>query len=175
MKTLAELKRIAKTGTLEARLIKRYNEPIETWPERLKGWRKLVDSNSTSISFLNKDGRKSPLMINRATQVEYDGEHITVYGTGLRDMTPEEERVMKEWEAITQTQKYKDDSWYDMMTDCSTTYYQKKHFFQDRDMLYLAGWEYVRGMQYDHKTGKVFDERVHGDVILQYELRPVEA
>lgn len=52
MKTLAQLKRDAKAGTIEARMTYRFGEGI---PERLRGWRRIVNSNSVAIFFKNID------------------------------------------------------------------------------------------------------------------------
>lgn len=48
MKTLANLKRDAKSGTLEGRIVF-HSMWQDGLPERLQGWRRLVDSNSVAI------------------------------------------------------------------------------------------------------------------------------
>lgn len=50
-------------------------------------------------------------------------------------------------------------------------YWLKKDFFKNRGMEHLEGFDFVRGLKYDHNTGKVYDMQVRGDVELRYELR----
>lgn len=82
MKTIAQLKRDAKSGEYKGRMIIRngnYNIP-----ERLNGWRKIVDSNTKSIFFLNNEGKKSELQLPKATLVEYTDNLLTIYNPGER-------------------------------------------------------------------------------------------
>lgn len=67
MKTLAELKRNAKSQTLLAEMVIRCGD--HDIPERLMGWRGIVDANSNSITFLTKEGKKSQLDIEFASLV----------------------------------------------------------------------------------------------------------
>lgn len=157
MKTLAQLKRDAKAGNIETRMTYRYGEEI---PERLQGWRKLVNSNSVAIFFRNADGKESELRIRTAALVDYDENALTVYGIGQRELTDEERAALYEWEAIEAG-----------LTMWDSGYWKKKDFFEKRGMEHLEGFEFVRGLKYDRNTGKVYDMQVRGDVELRYELR----
>lgn len=170
MKTLADLKRDAKSGTLEGRFTYHSMWP-EGLPERLQGWRKLIDSNSVAIVFLNEDGKKSELQIKKAALVEYDGETLTVYNAGYRDLTTDEQRVLDAWAKIAEKDDYKENARIDALTDGSSTYYQKLRFFKDAGYEYLIGLEEQRGMKYDWNTEKVRDDKVKGSVCMRYELR----
>ncbi len=172
MKTLADLKRDAKSGALEGRFT--YHDMWkEGLPERLQGWRKLIDCNSVAVFFLNKDGKKSELRIGKASLVEYDGETLTIYYAGYRDLTENEQRVMDAWNKIASTDEYKERAHDDALTDGSSTYYQKLRFFRDAGYEYLMGLEEQRGMKYDFNTGKVRDDKVKGPICMRYELRKV--
>lgn len=158
MKTLAQLKRDAKAGNIEARITYRYGTEI---PERLQGWRRMVNSNSVAIFFKNADGNESQLRFGRAALIEYDENALTVYGIGQRELTDEERAVMDEWNS------QKDE----LTKDYYEPYWAMKYFFEKRHMEHLEGFEFVRGLKYDRNTGKVYDMQVRGDVELRYELR----
>lgn len=175
MKKLAELKRIAKTGTLEALMTIRCGEQVEQdkLPPRLQGWRKIVDSNTQGIFFLNADGQKSGLHIKKANLCEWNGETLTIYYAGARELNADEQRVFDEWKAIESTLEYQRQSEIDMLTDGSTTYYQQKRFFESKGYAYLLGFEYQKGKKYNWNTKKVIDETIKGNIEMQYTLRAV--
>ena len=55
-KTLADLKREAKAGKLSGEKVLRCGMP--NVPDKLKGIRRIVSSNSVGITFLNAEGKK---------------------------------------------------------------------------------------------------------------------
>lgn len=171
MKTLADLKRDAKSGTLEAKMMVRCGST--DIPEWLSGWRKIVDSNSVAIFVLRNDGRKSELPLKKASLVEYHGDSLTVYNSGLRDLTEQEQRVMNGWKQIAGTDEYKERAKNDVYTDGSSTYYQEKLYFENAGFGYLMGCKEERGMRLDYATGKVFDDKVKGSVSMRYEIRKI--
>lgn len=168
MKSYAELKR--EVGSLEFRMVYRFGSNI---PERLQGWRKGIRSNSTGIYMRNSEGKESMLAIKSAQLVEYDGEKLIIYGAGLRDLTEQERRIMDEWQKISEEKEFKERAEYDALTDGSSTYWQEKFFFEKHDALYLMGQE-QRGCMYDYNTGKIRDNKVKGNIELQYEVRRSE-
>ena len=154
-KTLADLKRDAKSGKLKAEVISYYGGT--NIPQRLKGVRPIVDSNTVAIFFLNKDGEKSALHVEKASLVDYTGDTLTIYAPGKRPLNKYERGVMNEWKRITET-------------DTNFTYWKKKSFFREKGYEYLMGFEKQRGMKYDHNSGMVLDDRIKGDIILQYRI-----
>jgi PAS domain-containing protein len=167
MKTLAELKREAKTGQYQAKMIYRYGEDI---PEKLSGWRQIIDSNSVAIFLLNNEGKKSELNIKAASLIDYDGEHLTIYNAGERELNEEEKAIMEEWNKIAATPEYQTQAQNDAYTDGSTTFYQKKYFFTGRGFTYLLGYDEQGGKKYNHNTKKVRCNNIKGDKIMQYEI-----
>jgi len=167
MKTLAELKRIAKANTHEAKMVYRFGEEI---PEKLSGWRWIVDSNSVSISLLNNDNKKSELRIDAAALIEYDGSSITLYNAGLRELNAEEKDAMDGWQKIADTEQYKQQAEIDALTDGSGTYWQERAYFEKSGYGYLFHSDDA-ARHYDHNTGKIRDKQVKGDKIIQYEIR----
>ncbi len=170
MKTLAELKREVKSGTLEGKFIYHGNFG-ENLPVRLQGWRKLIDSNSVSIFFLTPDGKKSELRLDKASLVEYDGKTLTVFNPGYRELTEDEQSVMNAWNEKSSTPEFKAQAEVDALTDGSSTYWEKVFFFRDAGREYLMGFTRQRGMKYDFNTGKVQDDKIKGAVCMQYEIR----
>lgn len=166
-KSLAQLKRDAKTGKYKYKMIYRYGQEI---PERLQGIRTLVDSNSVSISFLNLNGEKSELNIRSAKLIDYTDDSIVVYGIGKRDLNDVEKKVMDEWEQICQTPEYQKQSEVDMYTDSSSTYWKKKFFFTNKKMEHLLGFELVNGKKYDFVSKQVFDCSCRGKKEIEYRL-----
>ncbi len=169
MKTLAELKREASTGEYEGLMIKRFGESVI--PARLQGWRKIVGCNTVSIFFQNVGGDVSELPLPKASLVDYDGETLTVYSAGYRDLTPEERAVKEQWSAHASTEDYIRRSDYDALTDGSSTYWEEVRFFKDAGYEYLMGAKKERGMIFDTCRQQVRDERIKGDITLQYKIR----
>lgn len=171
MKSVAELKRDAKSGTLEARMVLHCGS--EDIPERLQGWRKLWGANSVAIFFLNRDGNPSELQLPKASLIEYDGETLTVYSAGYRDLTPAEQKVMDEWKAYSSTPEFTARAEADALTDGSSTYWSEVAHFSKAGMEYLMGTKKERGMKYDWNRQQVQDENVKGEVSMRYEIRKV--
>lgn len=169
--TLADLKRDAKSGTLEAKMTVRCG--TTDIPERLRGWRKIVDSNSVAIFILRQDGCKSELRLERSSLVEYDGETLIVYNAGYRSLNSLERRLMNEWNKKSGTPEFKHREEVDALTYCSSTYWSKVAYFRNAGMEYLMGCKKERGMKYDFATGTVQDDRIKGAVDMRYEIRKI--
>lgn len=168
MKTLADLKRDAKSGKLYGEMIRR-NGSTEII-ERLRGKRKIVDSNSVGITFLNADGKKSELRIESASLVEYNGDTLIIYRPGKRELNDQEKAVMQKWQAIADTDKHQEQSRIDALSDGSQTYYQKKRFFTESGYEYLLGFDTKCGKKYEYSTQMVIDNRVKGDPDMVYKI-----
>ena len=168
MKTLADLKRDAKTGGLYGEMILRQGSTDII--DRLKGKRKIVDSNSVGITFLNADGKKSELRIQSASLVEYNGDMLIIYLPGKRELNEQEKSIMNKWQAIEDTEKYKKQSNIDALSDGSQTYYQKKNFFIDAGFEYLLGFDTKAGKKYDFSTGLIIDNKIKGDPVMVYKI-----
>ncbi len=169
IKSLAQLKRDAKSGKIWMKCVEYYGDPNKV-PEKMRMPRRLVDANSVDIFFLSPDGDRSACSIRRAALVEYTDKGLTVFNYGERDLTPEEQKVMDEWNAIESSAEFKEQARIDALSDGSSTYWQKKWFFHDKKMPWLTGWgdlmEY--GKSYHYATGKVRDLNVRGEPILKY-------
>lgn len=165
-KTLAQLKRDANSGKLKAVMTYRFG--AQEIPERLRGVRPIVRANSVGIFFRNADGRESELEIKTAALCEYTDEKLTIYQPGERPLNEQEQRVMNEWAKIENTEEYQKRHEVDILTDGSSTYWQKKAFFSERNMNYLLGFDFERGMKLNFNTGNVIDRSIKGEKWLEY-------
>lgn len=172
MKTLADLKRDAKSGQYEVKMIVRCGST--EIPEVLSGWRKMVDSNSVAVFVKANDGRKSELRLGKASLVEYDGETLTIYNAGYRDYTDEEKKVMQKWAIYSSRPQFKAQAEADVYSDGSSTYWSEVAFFAREGMEYLIGTEWKRGMRADRQRNQVQDERIKGTVQMQYKVRKLQ-
>ena len=120
-KTLSELKRLAKTGKLYATMVIRCGEPATEidFPERLKGERQIINSNSVGITFKNADGTPSELYIKNAALTEFTGNELTIYSPGYRETTPQEQAVLDDWQKIADSEEYQRQMDIDCLSDGS--------------------------------------------------------
>lgn len=177
--TKAQLMRDAHSGILKLELL-----PEGTWasgiPDRIKGIRKVIGANTVSLFLERADGNgSSTLDLGPACLVEYEKDHLKIYKPGHRKPTAEEQAILDEWAAVTQTEKYQKDLEYDLMTDCSLTYWQKIAFFEKRNALYLTGYrDRQHGAKLDvnvhDSEERISDKNVRGDLSLSYRVYRTE-
>ena len=173
MKSLAEFKREAKSGELEGKMLIRYGS--SDIPEKFKNWRRIVTSNSVSVFFQTDNGEISQLSLPQASLVEYDGDKLTVYYAGYRDLTAEEQRVMDGWKEKSSTPEFQAQANVDALTDGSSTYWAKVTYFRKAGLEYLMGAKEQRGMVYDYNLRQVRDAKIKGPVCMQYAIRKVSS
>ena len=132
-----------------------------------------VQSNSVAIS-------GSWLDFPNAKQMDYDGKIIKIYGVGHRELNIIETNALAEWNAITETEKYKADAYYDAMTDYSGTFYQEKSFWNSKGLPYMFGVDehggkykvdhyFSNGIRYDGIF--IRDNSLRGELIFSYEIK----
>lgn len=171
-KSLAQLKRDAKSGTLVMEMVERFGKTGEDIPPRLRGPRPLVDANSVAIMFRCRDGQISEYHIPRASLVDYDDDFLTVYRFGHRPMTEAEAAALEEWKQVQQSERYQQLSYSDAMTDGSSTYWWWKSFWKEKGMPYMACYsvEDGNGRYYDAGINEVWDLNVRGEVEIRYRI-----
>lgn len=171
-KSLAQLKRDAKAGSLVCEMVEHYGKTGDEIPERLRGKRPVVGANTVVIFFQNADGKKCELRIERASLMDYDDDSITVYRPGLRIPTTEEKSVLEGWKKIEETKEFQEQAKTDFLTDGNSTYWQKKCFFEDKGFPWMAGWGgmYEYGKAYEPNNGMVRDMNVLGEVTIKYRI-----
>lgn len=166
-KTLAQLMRDATECDLYIEMI--CYAGSEDVPDELKGVRQIVGKNSTSIFLCDKEGKGSVLTIKRASLVEYTDKHIILYSPIQRDLTPDEETVLAEWELRRDREQEKIDA----LTEGATSYWQKYDFLRGCGYKYLVEGMQAKGFEYDSESKKVLDFHIKGDAIMKYRiLRP---
>lgn len=168
MKTLADLKRDAKSGNLFA--IMTIRSGSSDIPERLAMKRQIIDANSVGIFFKMADGKKSELRIERASLLEYTENTLTLYNAGFRELNEEEQAIMNEWKDIENKPENIKQYEIDILTDGSSMFYKKKMFFHNKGFSYLTGVEEEKGLQYDFNTSKIRDKSIKGTISMQYVL-----
>lgn len=169
MKTLTDLKKDAKSGGYEARMVVRCGD--KNIPDRLSGWRRIVAANTKSIFFEATDGRISELPLTKATLTEYDGERLAIYDAGFRELDEEERLVMDKWSEYANNPQFKERQEADVLTDGSSTYWSEVAFFSKAGKEYLLGNKWQRGLKYDWNRKQVQDERIKGSLSMLYEIR----
>ena len=174
-KTVAQLKRDAKEGKILAQMVIWHEKEVTDadLPERLRGKRRMIGSNTVAIMFENLLGEKpSELPIPKSNLVEYTDYNLIIYYPGYRKPNAEEQKVLDEWAEIEATKEYQERLTTDMLTDGSSTYWQKVAFFRKHDMEYLRGYETKRGLHADINLKNqgheayIRDESIRGDQIM---------
>lgn len=161
MKTLAQLKRDAASGNMILTLIERFGGSDEEHiPERMKGARKVIGTNTVALKLLNHDGRESEMRFGAASLVEYTDNSLTIYNPGYRELSDHEKAILSEAER--KVEEYKQKYPY------NDTYWMKKSFFEKSDCPYLGCYETVKGCRYDRNRNMIQDKAIKGEAILKY-------
>ena len=166
-KTLADLKREAKSGQLSGEMVLRCGET--NIPDRVKGKRKIVSSNSVGITFLNADGKKSELRITNAALTEYTGTELILYSPAERPYNETEQAVMNAWKKIESSPEFIEKSNIDALTDGTQTYWQQKAFFEKTECPYLFGSEERYGLR-KGRVDTVIDTHMRGKPEMIYKI-----
>lgn len=162
MKTLSDLKRYLKAGTVVKMI---YNCTSNN--RLLNKKRKVVKVQTNGIYFVDPDdtnSRKSYLDFPKASLLEITEKSFKIYNKGLRDLTAEEKKIRDN------APKDPKQSRIDIMTDGSTMYWRVKRYYMQHNAEYLKGNKSERGMRYDFNTNKVWDDSVKGELALEYEF-----
>jgi hypothetical protein len=162
MKTLADLKRYLKEGTIIKMI---YSDMPSN--RLLNKKRKVVKVQTNGIYFIDPDdtnSRKSYLDFPKATLLEVTEKSFKIYNKGLRDLTAEEKKIKDN------APKDPKQSKIDIMTDGSTMYWREKRYYIQHNAEYLIGNKSERGMRYDFNMNKVWDDNVKGKLALEYKF-----
>lgn len=159
--TLAELKRNANSGKMKLEIVERYGKTEDDIIERLRGVRKVLRANSVALILQNLSGEESELRIPSAKLIEYDGNFLTVYAVGERDMTEQEKAVLGEWQRI-EKEFYENNPY-------GEAYWKQVSYFKKCSCPWMSGFDTVNGKKYQY-NGKVRDNQVRGAVILKYKV-----
>jgi len=131
--------------------------------------RKVVKTQTNGVYFVdpeNPTSKPSFLEFPKASLLECDNKYIRIYEAGKRKLTQEEDIIKKGYEKI----RSKKQEEIDIMTDGSTSYWQEKGYYQKQNAEYLMGTITQKGMKYDYNTGLVRDNKVKGELSLEYEI-----
>ena len=157
MKTLEDLKRKLQPGTmliLKTRFGKEVNKKREVAKTQSNGvWLKRGENEKNSW-----------LDYPKASLLEVTDAGFKVYIGGLRPLTAKEQEIMVGYEKI----RDKKQEEIDLLSDGSTSYWQKVRYYKEHKAEYLMGNKKQRGMIYRYNTKQVRDDRVKGECVLEY-------
>jgi len=160
MKTLADFKRAMSLGTT---VILKERDGKEVNEKRVVG---KVQSNS--LAFFKSETNKSLSWLEwpKAPLLEFDGKVAKIYEPGKRELTAEEQKI------IDGEPRDDEQDRIDMLSDGSTMFYRRKHYYKDSGYNYLFGTEKEKGkrMTWDYKKRMIVDDSVKGKLILVYEF-----
>lgn len=160
MKTLTQLKKDAQTGNMLLKMIYRMGDTEENIPDRLKGFREVVGSNTVSLMLkIVGSDKTSELRLGPASLVEYDGDTLKIFDPGYRECTEPEKRALTEAENLCAERPY------------SEPYWIKKAYFMKSLYPWMSGYDTIKGKKYDWSRKMVQDNRVKGDLCLAYEVK----
>jgi len=166
--TLADLKRDATLGKIKLELIERYGQTGETIPPRCRGIRKVIKTNSVEMTLETTDGQKSYLRYPAAGLMEYDGEMLTIYQAGERELTDEEKRIEDEFRRM-QSEYYEKNPY-------GNFYWHSVEYYKNSKAPWLSGSKPVKGKCrtynniHENGYGMIRDNRVRGEAILKYRI-----
>lgn len=161
MKTLADLKRLLKEGTI----VKMTHGPN---PKLVGKRRQVVKVQSNGIFFVDPDdnsSKKSFLEFPKASLLDFDEQGFRIFDAGLRDLTDGERACMDNEPRDAKQEEY------DALSDGSTMYFRRKNYYLKSDYPWLFGHETVRGKKYIFHEKMVRDDDIKGQLVLAYEVK----
>ena len=172
--TLTKFKRMAKETPIALELLWRY-EATEFSPW-LSGVRRIVAVRSYGfdLEILSTEGLNAPsqktsrLGVERAAQFQLDGDILSIYKSGSRPATEDEQEALDGWDAK-------------VAQDPDVTAWAQKNYFRTfvsakkKPDGRRRGYEYLikdRRGEIDPETGRelIFDRSFRGDLALQYRV-----
>ena len=160
--SVAALKREANTGKMRLEILERYGKSGEELPLKLRGVRRVLNSNSVALRIENTDGTVSSLFVDTGAKlVDYDGESLTVYDPAQRDLTDQERKILALWKDL-ENDYYAENPY-------GNAYWRRKEYFSHCPCPWLDGCDKVRGKRY-LSNGKVQDNSIRGNQILKYKV-----
>ena len=164
MKTLAELRRDARSGNMSMEMLEWYGKTGEDIKANLRGIRKVEGANSVALLLRNNEGNISELRVRYATLVEYDGVNLTVYEAGHRDLTEDEKKILSEWERIEKEYLEKN--------PFAETFWKRRDYFSKCSCPWLYGTDTVKGkrLEYVDHEPKIRDREIRGVAVLKYKV-----
>ena len=161
MKTLADLKRDVKNGKIRFEMIERYGKTGDDIVERCRGIRNIKSVNTVGFTLVNSEGEESEFSFPTAKLLEYDGNLLTIYERGERDLTEQEKSILEDWKMV-EDRFYKGNPY-------GNSYWKRKEYFKNCPCPWLVGGETIKGKYYNYRE-KIIDNQVRGKAILKYKI-----
>lgn len=163
MKTMEQFKNDAASGKMSLELLEMNGS--SDFREGLKGVCKVTEVNKLGFILVNQNGEESLLMFENNSLREYDGDTLTIYSSGCRDLLEPEKAMLAEWEEIQKNYKKENPH--------ANLYWKKLAFFERSPFPWLNGFEVMYGKKlvYDEQdTPKIMDAAIKGDVMFRYRV-----
>ena len=161
MKTLADLKRDLKIGTMLT-----LTQSFFPGHKFLNVPRYVVKNNSVGIELnANKEAKSgSCLNLKRASLIKYDGTTLKIFDPAERPLTAEEQTILNGLPSM--QPKNKELCEHDLISDGSTTFFMDKKYLMDKN----AGWYWkeAQGKYYHKNDNTMTDYTIKGKLLLQY-------
>lgn len=161
MKGLDDFRRHAAAGRLHLEIVEQQGRIGEDIPKALRGIRKVVSANGLCAWIRNPNGTASKLQFTPAKLVCCEGDMLTVYEPGLRELTPLEQNVLDECQKL--VDKFLSEN------PNGNPYWVRAGFFAKSRCPWMMGNATIRGKQYD-ASGKVRDNSIRGKVTTRYKI-----
>ena len=109
-------------------------------------------------------GRESELLIKAASLIDYDGDTLTIYEAGTRELTEEETRILNKANAARAD--------YEKKYPYSESYFIAPNYIKRNfpDFEYLAGYETKCGRRYNRHNNTIIDNAIKGAAIIKYKI-----
>ena len=103
-------------------------------------------------------------VLNMRLSFEYDGENLTVYDAGHRDLTEEEKKILTEWERIEKEYLEKN--------PFAETFWKRREYFSKCTCPWLYGTDTVKGKRLEYVDGeqKIRDREIRGTALIKYKV-----
>jgi len=168
MKTLADLKRALVKGRkliLVSRFGKPVNQPRQVISVQSNGvWFRIADDKDKLKRLINDSVTRTWLDFPKARLLEFTENGFKIYTRGERPLTEKEQQIMDNEPKDAEQERI------DMLSDGNTMFRRKKRYYEEQQAEHLFGTHTWRGMSYRFHTKTVLDDRVKGDLILEYTL-----
>lgn len=160
--TFAQLKRDLANKAIKLELVERYGKTGDDIPERCRGIRNVVRSNTVGATLITDGGIESEMRLDSAFLTEYTGDFLVIYDIGKRELTEEERKVFNDyWKYLNE---------YVEKNPYASSYWAGVKYCKDNNCEWVGGNEYSDGKKYISWEDKMWDKKVRGDAILKYKV-----
>lgn len=101
-----------------------------------------------------------------AELVDYEDDKFTFYEYGERDLTDYEKTMLDKINNLCTEAERK----LDLYTDSNINFWRRKAYAEEHNIEYLLGYDFYKGLKYNHNTGKMYDKKVRGNKLFTFQI-----